>query len=92
MEIERKAYAGTMESSDIMVMIEPSESTIEIELNSVVEARFGDSIRKTIREVLETRGIRRARIQAYDRGALDCTIRARVETAVNRAVDKERSR
>lgn len=91
MEIVRKASAGTLESSDIMVMIEPGENDIELELNSAVEAKFGDSIRQTIREVLTAQGVRCAKVYAYDRGALDCTIRARVETAVKRAGEKERS-
>jgi citrate lyase subunit gamma (acyl carrier protein) len=90
-EIVRKASAGTLESSDILVMIEPGENDIELELNSAVEAKFGDSIRQTIREVLKVQGVRCARIYANDRGALDCTIRARVETAVKRAGEKERS-
>ena len=83
MEIVRIASAGTMESSDAYVEIEPAES-LQIQLESVVLAQFGDDIRKTVTEVLQEQGVEKASIRVIDRGALDCVIRARVETAVIR--------
>ena len=82
--IVRRAVAGTLESSDACVEIEPCSSGIELELESVVEAQFGESIRASIREVLGEQGIDAAKLRVVDRGALDCVIRARVETAVVR--------
>ncbi len=84
-KIERTAVAGTMESSDVYVELSPCDSGIEIELDSVVLDQFGDSIRKSVQEVLEENDIHSARISLVDRGALDCVIRARVETAIMRA-------
>ena len=83
MEIVRIASAGTMESSDAYVEIDPAES-LQIQLESVVLAQFGDDIRKTVTEVLQEQGVEKASVRVIDRGALDCVIRARVETAVIR--------
>lgn len=83
-DIVKRAAAGTMESSDVYVEIEPAEGGLEIELDSVVEKQFGDSIRRTAAEVLQEQGVKNARLRLVDRGALDCVIRARVETAILR--------
>lgn len=83
-DIVKRAAAGTMESSDVYVEIEPAEGGLEIELDSVVEKQFGDSIRRTAAEVLREQGVKNARLRLVDRGALDCVIRARVETAILR--------
>ena len=49
-EIRKKAWAGTMESSDAYVEVEPAE-TLAVELQSVVQAQFGPAIelRKSVR-------------------------------------------
>ena len=84
-EIVRCAAAGTLESSDVYVELEPSDAGIEIELDSVVIRQFGDEIRRVVGEVLSEQGVSRAKVRVVDRGALDCVIRARVETAIARA-------
>ena len=84
-KIVKRAVAGTMESSDVFVELEPSESGIEIDLDSVVIHQFGDDIRRVVGEVLNEPGVEQAKIHLVDRGALDCVIRARVETAILRA-------
>lgn len=89
MDIKREAMAGTLESSDIMVTVQPAPDGIQIELNSTVEGYYGDSIRATMCAVLEELGVRNANISAVDHGALDCTIRARMTTAVKRACKEE---
>jgi citrate lyase subunit gamma (acyl carrier protein) len=85
MHIKTSAVAGTMESSDIMITVEPGNAGIEIDLQSSVEKQFGRAIRELIRETLTGLGISNVRITAVDKGALDCAIRARVKTAVCRA-------
>ncbi len=84
MEIQKIAVAGTMESSDVYVEMEPGNGEIEIALESVVAQQFGDAIRETVLDVLRQQGIDSAKVRIVDRGALDCVIRARVETAVMR--------
>lgn len=89
MNIQKTAVAGTMESSDIMVTLSPGNTeNIEIELESSVEKQFGNSIRSTIRKVLMELGIKKAHVKAIDKGALDCTVRARVKTAAYRACQR----
>lgn len=88
MEIRRKSVAGTLESSDALVEIGPGRG-VSVELESVVMAQFGASIEKTVREVLKGFAVENASLRVVDRGALDCTIRARVETAIKRAAAEE---
>ena len=83
-EIIKHAAAGTLESSDVYVEIEPNEAGIELELESVVIQQFGDAIRTVVYEVLEDCGVSGALVRVSDRGALECVIRARVETAIRR--------
>lgn len=83
------ASAGTLESSDVYVEIAPAENGIEIDLNSVVQAQFGDEILAVVREVLADCCVDNAKLTIQDRGALDCVIRARVETAVMRGKGEE---
>lgn len=84
MNITSIAVAGTLESSDIYVEVEPCD-TLELEIESVVLNQFGEEIRATILSVLEELGVVTGRISVQDKGAIDCTIRARVETAIRRA-------
>lgn len=83
-EIIRNAAAGTMESSDAYVEIEPGKNGIEIQLESVVKGQFGEAIQRVIQEVLSECEIVNAKVNVVDRGALDCVLRARVETAIMR--------
>ena len=82
MTIQKRAFSGTMESSDAYVEIEPAENGIELE--SIVEKQFGEAIRAAALSVLEECGVENAQLRIVDRGALECVIRARVETAVLR--------
>lgn len=88
--MKEKAWAGTMESSDIYVEVAPLASGrgIDLTVNSVVYAQFGDAIEATIMETLESLGIDDMKVVANDRGAVDCTIKARVETAVRRLTEE----
>ena len=86
MKIITTGVAGTMESSDIIVRIEPKETSgIELSLESDVKQQYGDRIEQVIRETLAAMGVESAYVSAVDKGALDCTLKARVEGAVFRA-------
>ena len=84
MEIIRCASAGTVESSDVYVEVEPGEAGVQVQLQSVVLDRFGEAIHRTVREVLSELNVEQANVRVVDQGALECVIRARVETAVLR--------
>ena len=83
MEIKKSAVAGTMESSDVYVEIEPAQQ-LELQLESVVLGQFGQSIEQVVRSVLQEQGVTGAKVRIVDRGALECVLRARVETAIVR--------
>lgn len=84
----KTASAGTLESGDIFITIGPAEG-LQIDLQSSVAAQFGRQIKAVITETLEDLGIRDAHVEAVDKGALDCTIRARVTAAAVRASGKD---
>lgn len=86
MEIKRPAIAGTLESSDCQVMVEAGEDGIDFNLDSAVINQYGNQIRKVVYETLENLGIDQVKITIVDKGALDCTIKARVEGAVFRSL------
>jgi citrate lyase subunit gamma (acyl carrier protein) len=88
--MKEKAWAGTMESSDIYVEVMPlaAGSGIDLEVNSVVYAQFGEAIEATILETLKTLEIEDMKVIVNDRGAVDCTIKAIVETAVRRLTEE----
>lgn len=86
MEIKCTGVAGTMESSDAMVTIEKNGGEgIRLTLTSPVIHRFGNRIRAVVLESLERLDIKNADVTVVDKGALDCTLKARVEGAAFRA-------
>lgn len=84
MKIQRKGQAGTMQSSDLMVIVEPADGLV-IEIESTVKKQFEHLIRAKLEQVLAKYGTEDARISVNDRGALDYAIEARLETALRRA-------
>ena len=66
MNILKPAVAGTLESSDAQVTVEPGEGSLELDLSRRL-------------------GVTDARVTVVDKGALDCTLKARVECAVFRS-------
>lgn len=88
MKITKAAKAGTLESSDIFIMVMPNEKGgIELQLESIVAKQFGDQIEKVILDKIREMNVEDVLIKAQDKGALDCTIGARVETAIKRATE-----
>ncbi len=87
MEIRKMAVAGTLESSDCMVTVEPGQGGVALELTSSVMNQYGRQIQSTVLETLERLGVENVSITVEDKGALDCTIKARVECAVYRSAD-----
>ena len=86
----KNAQAGTLESGDILVQISPSETSgLTVNLDSTVAYQFGRQIEKHIREELSERGIEKDVVDATDKGAHNCTIRARVTAAAVRATGND---
>jgi citrate lyase acyl carrier protein len=87
MEIIQVGVAGTLESCDAAITVEPSgpdapglELTIECP-----DKRFSGHVTKAVRAALAEAGVVSARVSVRDRSALDCTLRARVLAACQRA-------
>lgn len=85
MEIKTTAVAGTLESSDIQIMIMNGNNGIEIILESDVAKAYGDQIKSVITDTLKSFGLTNAKVKAVDKGALDCVIKARTLAAAQRA-------
>ncbi|SMG31855.1 citrate lyase acyl carrier protein [Dethiosulfovibrio salsuginis] len=81
----KTAVAGTLESSDVMVSYSPSDSDLEIVVESIVVKQRGRLIKSVLEEITSNRGVSKGILTVQDRGALECTLRARVETALDRA-------
>jgi citrate lyase subunit gamma (acyl carrier protein) len=84
MQIVKKVQAGTMQSSDLMVFIEPA-TELGVEIESTVKKQFEHLIRAKIEEVLARHGVTAGKVRVTDRGALDYAIEARLVTALKRA-------
>ena len=90
MKLVKTGVAGTMESNDIMVTVEPkNEGGVVVRLSSSVMQQFGRQIEEVMRNTLAELDVVHAAIEAVDKGALDCTVRARVKAAVYRAADND---
>ena len=77
MEIKKPAIAGTLEAG---------EGKVDFSLESAVINQYGNQIKKVAYETLENLGIDNVKLTIVDKGALDCTIKARIEAAVYRSV------
>jgi len=85
MKIKQSAVAGTLESSDALVTVELHEGSVELDISSSVINQYGRQIRATVVETLKRLDVDEARVTIIDKGALDCTLKARVECAIFRA-------
>lgn len=90
MELKKTGIAGTLESSDINIVIEPTNVPgIDINLQSAVIKQYGRQIKETIEETLRSQGVESAAVRAVDKGAVDFVIKARTLTALCRAAEIE---
>ncbi|MDX6914530.1 citrate lyase acyl carrier protein [Pectobacterium carotovorum] len=87
MKIVKESLAGTFESSDLLVKVAPADGKLTVVINSEVMKQFGHQIKQVVDETLKALGVQEGTIIVDDKGALDCVIRARVQSAVLRATD-----
>lgn len=86
MKIIKHAIAGTLESSDLQVKVSPNPQ-LEVVINSEVIKQFGDQIKAVVEQTLQKLGLTEGLVIVEDKGALDCAIRARVQSAVLRGAE-----
>ena len=89
MKIIKQAVAGTLESSDLLVKVEPNDSSLDIVIQSEVIKQFGKQIRRVVAETLGKLEVDQGTVVIEDKGALDYAIRARVQAAVLRGAGSE---
>ncbi len=78
-----KYSAGSLESSDCLITISNSND-LDITIESVVFKQFGDDILEVIKNTLKEHKIDKLNVLCQDKGALDYTIKSRLETAILR--------
>lgn len=80
------AHAGSLESCDILVTLErsPQGQGRTLQLNVAMPELYGDHIHTLIERHLDQLGLHDIRVTAEDKGALDATILARLDTAFAR--------
>ncbi len=88
MEIVAAAMAGTLESSDAQVTVEPADG-LEIRLSSSVMSQYGRQLRQVVADTLARLEVTGAKVTVIDKGALDCTLKARVEAAALRGAGRQ---
>ena len=79
----KRGIAGTLESNDIMITVKESDA-LKVTLNSIVYDFFHTRIEKLIYDTLAELGVDKVDVVCEDKGALDCTIKARLITAIQR--------
>jgi citrate lyase subunit beta/citryl-CoA lyase len=81
--IGRAGHSGGSVRSDCSVVVEPASSGgIKLEMKSRVAAYYGESIRASVLEIVNSFGVTDAQVSIEDEGALPFTIAARVEAAL----------
>jgi citrate lyase subunit gamma (acyl carrier protein) len=85
------AQSGTFESSDVIVLIEPLADGAgrRIEISSTVMQQFGASFRQIVETMLNSYEMTDIHLIAKDKGALEPTIKARLETAIKRSLGEQ---
>ncbi len=78
-----KSSAGTYESSDCLITL-TKQDKLEVAIESIVLEQFGEQINEVIMNTLITHNITNVKVECFDKGALDYTIKSRLETALKR--------
>ena len=89
MELKKAAMAGTLESSDAQITVEPAAGGIELTIDSSVIHQYGRQIKAVVLATLKKLDVKNAKVSVVDKGALDCTLKARVEGAVYRSINED---
>jgi citrate lyase subunit gamma (acyl carrier protein) len=85
------AQSGTFESSDVIFLIEPlpDNSGRKLELFSTVMQQYSESFNRIVVDILDAYEMTDIHLIARDKGALEPTIKARLETAIKRSLNQQ---
>lgn len=78
-----KYSAGSYESSDCIITVSESDQ-LDIQIESIVFEQFGEQIKEVILNTLSEMNIEKIKVECFDKGALDYTVKARLLTALQR--------
>lgn len=84
MSTPQKITAGSLESNDVLIVVEDHPDGNAVDVQSTVLAQFGPQIEATVVDMLRLFHMDNVHVLVQDRGAYDCTLRARLETAILR--------
>lgn len=86
-----EAQAGFQDKGDVVVRLKPGadQTGICLDIESKVMSMFGEQIRASVLETIENNDLTDVHVSIRDQGALDYAIRARVQTAIERAMREE---
>lgn len=84
----KRGIAGSLESNDALITVKESDE-LKITVKSIVYDFFHKQIEKVIRDTLAELGINGIEVVCEDKGALDYTIKARLQVAVKRMEEAE---
>ena len=86
LEGQRGGPACTPAAIVVFIELRPAKER-QIELHSPIAAQYGQAMEASIRDVLESYAVADCQVIVHDHGALDCTLRARLITALERSFD-----
>jgi len=84
MDERRSASAGKAQKGDALVTIQEDCRPLSLTITSSVQGLFGTQIESVCRQVLHDLGVVSGQIMVDDQQALDCVLRARIRSAVQR--------
>lgn len=87
MIVKKAAMAGTLESSDAQVTVEPNEKGLKLQIESSVINQYGCQIKALTEQMLQELSVENVTLKLIDKGALDCTLKARIECAIYRGAE-----
>ena len=88
MVLKTVGVAGTLESSDAMITVEPAnQGGIIIDVSSSVKRQFGRQIEETVLNTIKELGVENANVKVVDKGELNYALIARTKAAVYRAAE-----
>lgn len=80
----RQAQAGSLESSDCLVIVAPARG-FALDYRGQNQQLFAERTEKLVKDLVTQRGLNNLQITIQDQGALELTLKARIETALHRA-------
>ena len=85
MVIKKMAIAGTLESSDAYVKVEPAD-TLEVEIVGRIYLNFKEQFDKVVNDTIAEFNVVKGKFYVEDRGANDITIASRIRQAISRSL------